>query len=257
MVQQLPFSAILDIGFTALVCLACYRNFFGGQTANAADTKSVEELRKLESVLRGLIDEAGASSNNFDRRLQQRKRELEELLGQIESRAKQAQQSATTSTDEDAWFEPPVEKTVIPPATPQKVQTQVNRANVQRYQPQARPQPLSSQIELVEAADLNEAYYAQTGISDAVTLGIAKRLLLAGKEIHVVARKLDVPLTSIRTLDRMLRTELAARSSATKKSATDKRRATDFVEGIATETIDSVDEELTFNDVPRPGSGRF
>jgi hypothetical protein len=51
---------------------------------------------------------------------------------------------------------------------------------------------------------------AGTGIVDETTLNIAIRLLKAGKEIHVVARKLDLSLAQVRLLDKNLRGESVA-----------------------------------------------
>ncbi len=44
---------------------------------------------------------------------------------------------------------------------------------------------------------------------DPVAYKIARRLLLQGQEIHVVARKLELPLSEVRILDKLVREELA------------------------------------------------
>ncbi|MCB0323370.1 MAG: hypothetical protein KDD69_07340 [Bdellovibrionales bacterium] len=49
--------------------------------------------------------------------------------------------------------------------------------------------------------------FKKTSIMDPVTYRIARRLLKAGKELHVVARKVELPVSEIRLLDRLLREE--------------------------------------------------
>lgn len=69
--------------------------------------------------------------------------------------------------------------------------------------------PLSEQIEVVRAdADIDDAD-REPLILDPVAYKVARRLLSNGQEIHVVARKLEIPLSEIRLLDRIMRRELA------------------------------------------------
>ena len=54
---------------------------------------------------------------------------------------------------------------------------------------------------------LEQATFQGTSIMDQATYRIARRLLLAGKELHIVARKVDLPVSEIRLLDRLIREE--------------------------------------------------
>ncbi|OVE80211.1 hypothetical protein BVY02_01035, partial [bacterium J17] len=61
--------------------------------------------------------------------------------------------------------------------------------------------------ELGDEETSSDPIYQQTAIVDPVAFKIAKRLLNSGKEIHVVARKLDLPVSEVRLLDSLLRQE--------------------------------------------------
>ena len=52
---------------------------------------------------------------------------------------------------------------------------------------------------------LDEKIFSQTSIVDPVAFRIAKRLLLEGKELHVIARKLEMPVSEIRHLETLIR----------------------------------------------------
>ncbi len=75
----------------------------------------------------------------------------------------------------------------------------------------AASQALADQMaEANERADLDDnerVTFDSTSIMDPMTYKIARRLIAAGKEIHVVARKLDLPVSEIRLLDRLIRRE--------------------------------------------------
>ena len=53
--------------------------------------------------------------------------------------------------------------------------------------------------------------FQSTSIMDPATYKIARRLLASGKEIHVVARKVEMPVSEIRLLDRLMRQEQKVR----------------------------------------------
>jgi hypothetical protein len=68
--------------------------------------------------------------------------------------------------------------------------------------------PLQKQIEMQSEQDvIDEKIFRQTSIVDPVAFRIAKRLLLEGKELHVVARKLELPVSEVRHLEMLLRQE--------------------------------------------------
>ncbi len=64
-----------------------------------------------------------------------------------------------------------------------------------------------SEEELEEDERLSQQTFEQTSIMDVVTYRIARRLLTAGKELHIVARKVDLPVSEIRLLDQLMREE--------------------------------------------------
>jgi len=72
---------------------------------------------------------------------------------------------------------------------------------------------LAAQIEAIRSAaqeetDLQaERTFKQLNIMDPTAYRIARRLLASGGEIHVVARKLDLPVSEVRLLDRLMREE--------------------------------------------------
>jgi hypothetical protein len=57
----------------------------------------------------------------------------------------------------------------------------------------------------IQAIEKDNYLFQQTNIVDPVSFKIAKRLLLEGKEIHVISRKLDIPASEIRHLESLLR----------------------------------------------------
>ena len=68
-------------------------------------------------------------------------------------------------------------------------------------------QSLSAQVEMLSSGDTLQDTFDKTSIMDKTTYLIARRLLLEGKELHVVARKLELPVSEIRLLDRLIRAE--------------------------------------------------
>ncbi|HQH27543.1 MAG TPA: hypothetical protein PLP17_09130 [Oligoflexia bacterium] len=69
---------------------------------------------------------------------------------------------------------------------------------------------LLNEIEILRSDPVEGEAFSRTSIIDPATFHIARRLLKEGKEIHVVARKLELPVSEIRSLERMLRQEAAA-----------------------------------------------
>ncbi len=76
------------------------------------------------------------------------------------------------------------------------------------------PRTLREEIQLVRSDPTENKAFARTSIVDPTTYRIARRLLLEGKELHVVARKLELPLSEIRELDRLLRHEQGSAGAA-------------------------------------------
>lgn len=72
---------------------------------------------------------------------------------------------------------------------------------------------LSDRIETEFTDQTETETYHQTSIVDPTTYRIARRLLLEGRELHVVARKVELPVSEIRLLDRLIRKEIADNAS--------------------------------------------
>lgn len=66
---------------------------------------------------------------------------------------------------------------------------------------------LAGQVEKIALNETESETFNMTSIMDPTTYKIARRLLSAGLELHVVARKLDLPVSEIRLLDRLMRRE--------------------------------------------------
>jgi hypothetical protein len=77
-------------------------------------------------------------------------------------------------------------------------------------------QSLRNRIEIIKNAEeaqptpqeiAEQETFQQMSIMDPTAYKIARRLLAGGTEIHVVARKLELPLSEVRLLDRLMRQE--------------------------------------------------
>lgn len=262
---QLSFSGLIDMGFVLLVAASCIVSLRAGDGGSGKADRWREELRDLQNVLKGLIDEASAASSHLDRRLLQRKQELETLLGKLEA-------SQALLTSEQAPAPPRKMRTAVPNASerpwtlgdsfdetsaavdeedrlaaiaqstsdrvqiaqPKKHLTRAGAiasalaaarargAEVPQLAPQSQPQQqprqqttrsaaptLSNQVEVTDTIEdeAERATYERLSIVDPGAYRIARRLLAAGKEIHVVARKLELPVSEVRLLDRLMRQE--------------------------------------------------
>ncbi len=83
--------------------------------------------------------------------------------------------------------------------------------NIQLNRAPAKPgKGLATGIELIPQKEIADESKPPAG-TDPVAYKIARRLLFAGKEIHVVARKLGLALSEVRVIDKLLRDELATR----------------------------------------------
>ncbi len=82
---------------------------------------------------------------------------------------------------------------------------------------------LSADIERLEQDDLEAESDPMAHLLDPIAYKVARRMLEAGKEIHIVARKLDLPIAAVREIDLLLRRAKggrAANSEQIKASAT-------------------------------------
>ena len=94
------------------------------------------------------------------------------------------------------------------PETPEmKAARERKERMVRAFVPKEDRESLAESIELVRAGTPESDTYNKTSIVDPVTYRIARRLLRGGKEIHVVARKIELPVSEVRLLDKLMRQE--------------------------------------------------
>jgi len=226
MVDMLDIKTLVDIGFVMLVVAICARSVRGGENAGQQLTQAWKgELDTLAESLRELVDEAAASSRNLDRRLMQRKRELELLLGEIDSKTSSINNSQEKEAEDDfpneTWKVAAKER---PRSKLTKAQRQaryeehlakIEQAMASKRSKEAANQSrggdlkksLVEQIEATKEKQENEFLNNPTSITDPVALSIAKRLLLSGKSAQVIAKKLDVPVVEIQEFAAYLQAE--------------------------------------------------
>ena len=226
--QHISIVDLVDIAFAILVSLLCLRTIFGGsQEKDQYRSQWKDDLSELEFSLRALIAEAGMASSSLDADLLERKKELEHVLLRLENKEKELmrklelkqsdarhlirnddlpnetwlvdrdlppKQSLTSqllaSLREDNGLEQVVERT----------QDTVSLSTSRLVEPHTSPAIANSS----EFSTLDEIY-RKTSILDKATFAIAVRMLRHGSELHVVARKLELPVSEIRALDGMLR----------------------------------------------------
>jgi len=203
---------LIDTGFVLFVVFTCgYSILSNRDRGQEKSRKWIEELSALQEALRELIGEASAASSNLDRTLVKRKQELETLIKKIDA-AKAS--SEVPELPNDTW-----ERRAQPERAPQE-----SRQSQPRQEPRPRPTtpaPSAPQLPRRPIADPRDSELARRievileskpapkpaseDSLDPVAYKIAKRLLLSGKEIHLVARKVGLPVEEVRVLDTMLR----------------------------------------------------
>lgn len=221
-------SNLIDIGFTVFTTAICIK-FLTQQTIDneRAISHWRKELRGLEQTIRALITEATTANNSLDRTLVKRKSDLEKLLHKLEKVENKLDQ--TEELPNESWRrkeedvrlehlaeEDPIELSFLAEDTRDSVSlstkhssslnTNSRRAVSAKTAPQAKTQTTKNLREQIETRKPNiKQEQISTSILEPVTLKVAKRMLAQGKEIHVVAKKLDLSVSQIRVLDRMLR----------------------------------------------------
>jgi hypothetical protein len=243
MIESITLAQTVDVLFFTMLTLAVAKLLYRpAQRAEATALSNSPELKNLELTLKDLLGEAAHASSSLDRSLTQRKRELEKLLEKLEGQEKivEKKQAKTETSEEIAspaiTLSTPVEEDLEKgswmtigeenePAFPRSsasveldslVESQKDSVTItRRPRPVANnvPQPIISKVEKLvleqkkTAAKVRELPDGLTGKGEPSAYRIAKRLLSEGKEIHVVARKLEIPLADVRLLDRLLREE--------------------------------------------------
>lgn len=129
------------------------------------------------------------------------------------TRAPRAQGYAMQDNDEGDAFELGLDS-LLDSAADRVTITQASAPMARRIAAPApgmdRSKALAAQIEKLKMKSLDaeeeELPPPPPGV-DAIAFKVARRLLSAGKEIHVVARKLELPIAEVRMIERMMRIE--------------------------------------------------
>ena len=249
MFQNISIQMVIDILFAVIVIAVCLKTLTasakgeGDSGTEKRFAKWREELEALHVSLKDLIGEAAVASNNFDRRLLQRKGELETILSKIEALKAieltrpivNVAKNQSKELPNDTWKEK-----IVDPAVPQdnddivcteydelltsrkdKVTVSNLRQAVEEQKIEEKEvkqllgfsKPLSQEVqkskqpkEISQLGAHNSNNLANQ--IDPLAYKIAKRLITEGHEIQVVARKLGLPIAQIRVLDRIIRNEV-------------------------------------------------
>ena len=208
---------LADTAFVLFVVFTCGYSLFANREQGAGKSKKwIQELALLQETIRELIGEASSASSHLDRTLQRRKLELEKLLSKIE-----VSQSHSSEMPNASWEERPIntssraqhaERPQERVASPRRTQTQTRNAPRLQPAPLRRPAPLTQDSELARRIEIllddkKPSRMVAEESSDPAAYKIARRLLESGKEIHIVAKKVGLPIEEIRVLDSMIKGE--------------------------------------------------
>lgn len=217
-------SNLIDIGFTVLTTVICIK-FLTQQTFDSGKTIGYwrKELKGVEQTIRNLISEAMTVNNNLDKTLVKRKSDLEKLLHnleKIENKLDQVEEFPNDSwrrKEEDLRLEniEQVNQT-SPNSLAEDARDSISLSTKDSFSGSAKSKrtiftktakSLCEQIEIKKPENIKQTSQTprNTTVIDPVTLKVAKRMLAQGKEIHVVAKKLELSVSQIRVIDRLLR----------------------------------------------------
>ena len=196
-------SMWVDIGFVLFVAGICLRTLF--RTADSTQKQWAPELRNVEQMLRGLIQEASNASRALDRTLLQREEELRRLLQQIDA----AQNGTSTPVSQgvvvddldlpnESWLRPTKPAKEPPRPAPEKIEMPT---------PSLRDQIEIEQNKAEDNEMRRELSGAQTPFIDPAAYRVAQRLLRKGQELHVVARKVGLTVSDVLAIERTLHPE--------------------------------------------------
>lgn len=203
-------SQLVDVGFVAFTVFTCGYALFGNKDNGEARSKKwIAELSSLQDALRELIGEASAASGNLDRNLQKRKIELERLLQKIDTAQRVNVKPVSRPREEElpneSWImETAPRRKTAPAVSPESSRQEKIVKAANRLSP--ANSELAKRIEVLLDAK-NKRPSTTDEVIDPAAYKVARRLLEAGKEIHVVARKVGLPIEEIRVLDSMIREE--------------------------------------------------
>lgn len=245
--MQMTYQNIIDCAFPLFVAALCIRcwlltKVLSGNKAQAWQ----EELKAVEESIKGLITKATTASNNLDRTLIIRKRELETLLQKLEQNSKHGfstkkkssyQITAGTSSEnlledlpnqtwektksriltEDNKFASKTQPWTLkheyiePVKSKDRLielaETEADQVSISRTSNPTLQRSLVNSIEIINEEQSTEKLFSQLNFPDITTFNVARRLLKEGHEIHIVSRKLDVPVAEVRMLDSLMRNE--------------------------------------------------
>jgi len=228
MFDTFSIEQFVDIGFILLVSGACLRSLFHNTEAQEQRIKLWKsELGQTTELLRELVTEASSASMNLDRSLGRRKDELEKLLHKIESVGTIVLEKITQAEDDDlpndSWRKPLDFKKLNKSTSTNrtglsdlvdsqddrislsiKASERLDQAAAERVQQKSN---LSKQVRVTRAEAPELEFEPRNSVIDPVAYKVARRLLTRGQEIHVVARKLELPLSEVRLLDKVIRQE--------------------------------------------------
>lgn len=248
-ILQMGLEQYADIGFTLVIGGVCLRTLLFDREVNVKQ-RAVwkQELRELEKSLRLLIDEASHASHQFDSQLSQKQIHIQKLLDKAETLLKTSISNATVSQgrksnsdaqrrnaaqrdlssrqelrsdyDLDDWTygeriytEDTQGNDFIFEEEQQGSYTRNKRQHTKKDQSileAKKIEQMKNEERKKQEALADEKIFAQTSIVDPVAYKIAKRLLLEGKELHVIARKLEMPVSEIRHLETLIRQQAQA-----------------------------------------------
>jgi hypothetical protein len=241
LLQNLSTEQLVDIAFGLLVAGICIKTLFFGKGSQKKQRKLwKEELQELETSLKSLITEASDAAGIFDKNIRHRQNELRSLLEKADRTITEARLLQENNHNTDSLIldkqnispdtasthrmieDPPwVDSETEDKTVADKVQASLSKAvkgSSLRYKTLSSlgkidssgsdsSSSLNNQIEVEkeEEENIDHEIFQQTSIVDPVAFRIAKRLLLEGKELHIVARKLELPVSEIRHLESLLR----------------------------------------------------
>jgi hypothetical protein len=223
-----------DIGFALLVGGICLRTLLFDRDANVKQRAIWKhELVELEKSLKQLILESTQACEVFDSKLDRRQKNIESLLERVEIKASEVFAKVVVTENSNKKLN---NKKKEKPLT-QKLDWEFGEDL-----PEELPSHLVDALEIIEDKALlatskkdqknnafseynlktkveipatlsDEKIFSQTSIVDPIAFRIAKRLLLEGKELHIIARKLEIPVSEIRHLESLIRQNAQAENA--------------------------------------------
>lgn len=148
----------------------------------------------------------------------------------------------------------PTRRTAAPaPAKDIHSQVEVATTTAKKSRAKSQKQPTSTPAapaRATKAAAPRETEILTTpSIIDPTTYSVARRLLARGTELHVVARKLEIPLTEVRLLDKLMRSEGEGRATEEELSAGYRKTERIPAQKIVRPAVSGEDEAINLDDV--------